>query len=391
MCRLSQFESESEMLFPPRTQLQIVAVVGHDGVATLKPVVDDNGVAVVTLKPALFQDISTVEEVKSARKEGLRQLTSSLMWDLRTEADRVKELTPALVQRIDQLEHHLLAKYGKSEPGWYNENLKHKQALQGLVHEATEAKKTIRDASSPLCSRLAAFGEPKVAPVAEPKVAPVAACNPSRSFKACFQCLRGKSKPFKVEHNISSAAVPNTPSSAVSVLHSKYAQDPNFKGVRGKFGNDKMFVGGLEAIVGPMDVQYVRSMYNEHCMSSDADSGFTAWNAGHTIKTSPRDEWVFVVGKKELNLHCWTLIPAESVPLVLRALESGRNAKRLADLLDTLEARAANLSAAEVVALRLYTGPSIRTRPPLCLSSTSICECTRVSVFHDMLLTCPTW
>ena len=79
MCRLSQFEGEAEMLFPPRTQLQIVPVVGDDGVATLKPVVGDDVVAVVMLKPAVFQNISTFEELKSDRKEGLRQLTSSLM------------------------------------------------------------------------------------------------------------------------------------------------------------------------------------------------------------------------------------------------------------------------------------------------------------------------
>jgi hypothetical protein len=91
----------------------------------------------------------------------------------------------------------------------------------------------------------------------------------------------------------------------------------------------------------------------------------TAWNAGHTIKTTPRDEWLFVVGKRGLNLCSWTFVPAESVPLVVRAIESGRNAKRLTDLLDTLEARVANLSAAEVVALRLYSGPSILTPPAL--------------------------
>jgi hypothetical protein len=376
MCRLSQFEGEAEMLFPPRTQLQIVAVVGDDGVATLKPVVGDNGVAVVTLKPALFQDISTVEEVKSARKEGLRQLTSSLMWDLRTEADRDKELTAALVQRIHQLEQKLLKKYCTADTGWYNENLKYKQAFQGLVHEATEAKKTIRDASSPLCKGLAAGVEPTVGLAAgvEPTVTPVATSNLLRSFKACFQCLLpGTSKPFKVKHNMAS--------SPVSLLHSKYTQDPNFKGVRGKFGNGKMFLDGLEGIVGPMDVQFVRSMYNEHCVSADAGSDLTAWNAGHTIKTTPRDEWLFVVGKKGLNLRSWTFIPAESVPLVLRALQSGRNAKRLTDLLDTLEARAANLSAAEVVALRLYTGPTILT-PPLCLLL--LCRCTCASVLHDM-------
>jgi hypothetical protein len=442
MCRLSQFESESEMLFPPRTHLQIVAVVGDDGVATLKPVVGKDGVAVVTLKPTLFQDILTVEEVKSARKEGLRQLTSSLMWDLRTEADRDKEFTPALVQRIDQLEHHLLDKYCKSEAGWYNENLKYRQAFQGLVHEATDAKKTIRDASSPFGKGLAAFGEPMVASAATKEghigygntlvpntvvqvlydytpteagglslrkgematlvemkeqgwcvlrtaagmkgyfpqsyLAPAAPAAPVVAMQA-KPPAPGTAAPVK--HSVASSAGSSAQvrnSSEVSVLHSKYTQDPHFKGVRGKFGNDRMFVDGLEGIVGPMDVQFVRSMYNEHCMSSDADSGFKAYNAGHEIKSTPREEWVFVVGKKGLNLRSWTFVPAESVPLVMRALESGRNAKLLADLLNTLEARAANLSAAEVVALRLYTGPSILLPPPVCLSSISICECTCV-------------
>jgi len=431
MCRVSQFEGESEMLFPPRTQLQIVPVVGDKGVATLKPVVGDNGVAVVTLKPTLFQDILTVEEVKSARKEGLRQLTSSLMWDLRTEADRDKELTPALVQRIDQLEHHLLDKYCKEEPGWYNENLKYKQAFQALVHEATDAKKTIRDASSPLGKGLAAFGEPTVAPVATkddhigygntlvPNTVVQVLYDYTPTESGGLSLRKGEMTTLVEMHEqgwcvlrtaagmkgyfpqsylapsapaapvVAMQAKPPAPgtgaavkqsvaslaglsaqvrsSSEVSVLHSKYTQDPNFEGVRGKFGRDKMFVDGLEGIVGPMDIQYARSMYNEHCMSANSDSGFTAWNAGHTIKTTPRDEWVFVVGKKGLDLRCWTFIPAESLPLLLRALESGRNAKRLADLLNTLEARAANLSAAEVVALRLYTGPSILTPPPLCL------------------------
>ena len=421
------------MLFPPRTQLQIVPVAGDDGVATLKPVVGKDGVAVVTLKPTLFQDISTVEEVTSARKEGLRQLTSSLMWDLRTEADRDKELTPALVQRIDQLEHHLLAKYCKEEAGWYNENLKYKQAFQGLVHEATEAKKTIRDASSPLARRakeehmegmtykvatkddhieygntlvpntvaqvlhdhtsteagVLSLRKGETATLVEMKEQGWCVLRTAAGMKGYFPqsylapapaapVVAMQAKPpasgtsAPVKQSVASSAGSSAQvesSSEVSVLHSKYTQDPKFKGVRGKFGNDRMFVDGLEGIVGPMDIQYVRSMYNEHCLSSDADSVLTAWNAGHTIKTTPRDEWAFVVGEKGLDLRCWTLIPAESVPRVLRALESGRNAKRLADLLNTLEARAANLSAAEVVALRLYTGPSILTPPP-------------VSIFH---------
>ena len=275
MFRLSEFEGEAEMLFPPRTQLQIVAVVGDDGVATLKPVVGDDGVAVVTLKPAVFQNISTFDELKSERKEGLRQLTSSLMWDLRNEADREKELTPALVQRIHQLEQKLLTKYCKLDTGWYSENLKYKQAFQGLMREASEARKPIRDADSPLCKDLSADGGPTVAPVA------------TKHNMACSVA------PVATKHNMACSAGSSaqvSSSNEVSVLHSKYTQDPNFKGVRGKYGSDRLFVDGLESIVGPMDVQYVRAMFNEHSVSTDAHVAFTAWNAGHTIKTTPHDE-----------------------------------------------------------------------------------------------------
>ena len=56
MCRLSQFERESEMLFPPRTQLQIVGSV-----------VGDDGVAVVTLKPAYPRTSRRGADVSSER------------------------------------------------------------------------------------------------------------------------------------------------------------------------------------------------------------------------------------------------------------------------------------------------------------------------------------
>jgi len=44
MFRLSPFESESGMLFPTRTQLQIVPVDGDHGVTTLKKVFRNDGV-----------------------------------------------------------------------------------------------------------------------------------------------------------------------------------------------------------------------------------------------------------------------------------------------------------------------------------------------------------
>ena len=36
-----------------------------------------------------------------------------------------------------------------------------------------------------------------------------------------------------------------------------------------------------------MHVQYIRAMYNEHMLGAEASEGFTAWNAGHKIETTP--------------------------------------------------------------------------------------------------------
>lgn len=55
---ISQFAGESEMLFPPRTHLQVIG----------EPVLGADGVSVVTLRPTLFQKVRTVEEVEASRK-----------------------------------------------------------------------------------------------------------------------------------------------------------------------------------------------------------------------------------------------------------------------------------------------------------------------------------
>jgi hypothetical protein len=351
---LSQFAGEAEMLFPPRTHLQLV-----------DSVLGDDGVAVVTLRPTTVQNISIMEEVMSSRKEGLQQLASSLTWDLRNEADRDNEFTPEFAQRIDQLEKGLASKYCKQDDAWYSNNIKYKQAFQGLVHEVIEARKHIRDITSALCKGLAnGSGQVDEVCVATEDMAPSSANSSTQVMSS---------------------------SSEVSELHSKFIQDPNFKGVRGTFGSDRLFAAGLDAVVGPMDGHYVRAMFNEHNTAADAHSGLTAWNAGHKIVTTPQDEWLFVVGREGLDRGTWTLNPAQSVPHVLRELEAGRNAKRLADLLDTPEAQEAGLLAAEVVALRLYTGPSMLTPPPpppsprLLLVSvcTSICACNCVILQHE--------
>ena len=146
------------------------------------------------------------------------------------------------------------------------------------------------------------------------------------------------------------------PSSDVSALHSKFTQDPNFRGVRGKFGTDQLFSAGIEAIVGPMEVKWIRAMFNEHCLVANAQEVFTAWNAGNVIHTTSTREWLFVVGTLGLDRTSWTFDLALAEPVVDGMMVAGRNSKRLADLMQTSDAQRAGLLIEEVVAVRLYTG-----------------------------------
>jgi len=111
-----------------------------------------------------------------------------------------------------------------------------------------------------------------------------------------------------------------------------------------------------------MHVQYIRAMYNEHMLVAEASEGFTALNAGHKIETTPEREWGFVVGTHGLDRSTWTFDVAGAQPVVEAGmLVDGRNAKELAALLQSPQVKRAGVSAAEVVALRLYTGdPSSR-------------------------------
>jgi len=147
--------------------------------------------------------------------------------------------------------------------------------------------------------------------------------------------------------------------SEVSALHSKFTQDPNFKGVRGKFAADELFAAGIDGIVGPLDVQYIRAMYNEHCLVSGASQSFTTFEGlGCPMETTPEREWLFVVGSAGLDRKTWTFDIAGAEPVVEQGMMvQGRNAKKLAALLDSPKAKRAALSAAEVVALRLWSGP----------------------------------
>jgi hypothetical protein len=297
-----------------------------------KPCRGDDGVSVVTLWPTAFQKIRTIDEVEKARREEMKQLASSLVWDIRNAAAQDGELDSALAQRLDALEQKLLAEHCHQEPEFYNDNRRYKGQFQLLLREAATAREQVRDSSSLLSRSLAQQQQQAQASVQDGSNV----CAP----------------PPVPAHHVSGST------SEVSALHSKFTQDPNFKGVRGKFAADELFAAGIDGIVGPLDVQYIRAMYNEHCLNAEASKQFTAWNAGHEIKTTPEREWLFVVGRDGLDKSSWTFDVERAEPVVEEGMMvEGRNAEKLAALLRSPEVERSHVTVAEVVALRLYTGP----------------------------------
>ena len=285
--------------------------------------------SVVTLWPTAFQKIRTIEEVEKARREEMKQLASSLVWDIRNAAAQDGKLDSALAQRLDALEQKLLADHCRQEPEFYNDNLRYKSQFQLLLREAATAREQVRDSSSLLSRSLAQQAQASVQDGSN-------VCAP----------------PAVPAHHVSGST------SEVSALHSKFTQDPNFKGVRGKFAADELFAAGIDGIVGPLDVQYIRAMFNEHCLNAEASKQFTAWNAGHEIKTTPEREWLFVVGRDGLDKSSWKFDVERAEPVVEEGMMvEGRNAEKLAALLRSPEVERSHVTVAEIVALRLYTGP----------------------------------
>ena len=288
----------------------------------------------VTLWPTVFQKIRTIEEVEKARREEMKQLASSLVWDIRNAAAQDGKLDSALAQRLDALEQKLLADHCQYEPEFYNDNARYKGQFQQLLREAATAREQVLDRTSFLSRSLAQQQQQ-----AQACTAPAAHSN------VC-------APPPVPAHHVSGST------SEVSALHSKFTQDPNFKGVRGKFAADELFAAGIDGIVGPLDVQYIRAMFNEHCLNAEASKQFTAWNAGHEIKTTPEREWLFVVGRDGLDKSSWTFDVERAEPVVEEGMMvEGRNAEKLAALLRSPEVERSKVTVAEVVALRLYTGP----------------------------------
>ena len=134
-------------------------------------------------------------------------------------------------------------------------------------------------------------------------------------------------------------------------------QDPS-QSFRANLGSDDEFVGGIQGKLGKMGLEYVKDMYLEHNCTHDAKREFTANNAGHVLKTTAKREWEFVVGSHGVDLVKWTFDLEHAEPAyTAEDMVEGRNATPLRELMLLLLVKKAGLRVAEVVAIRLYTGP----------------------------------
>ena len=110
-----------------------------------------------------------------------------------------------------------------------------------------------------------------------------------------------------------------------------------------------------------MDVRACKAMMAEHTMSEDSEVEFFAPNT--QLWTTPRQEWRFVVGIGGYVDDGGTLFEGSTRDEKFSQVE-GRNAHPLEHLMSSKQAQDAKLTLAELVALRLYTGPMVGTLLP---------------------------
>ena len=110
-----------------------------------------------------------------------------------------------------------------------------------------------------------------------------------------------------------------------------------------------------------MDVQASKAMMAEHTMSEDSDVEFFASNT--QLSTTPRQEWLFVVGIGGYVDDAGNLFEGSTRDEKASQVK-GRNAHPLTQLMSSTQAQDAKLTLAELVALRLYTGPMVGTLQP---------------------------
>eukprot|EP00960_Hanusia_phi_P029553 748018-Hanusia_phi.AAC.1 len=117
-------------------------------------------------------------------------------------------------------------------------------------------------------------------------------------------------------------------------------------GVTMVYANLSEFHKGLESAIGLPNPRHAAGMRDEHCSRADSKQLFTASNYG--ISSTPQQEWEYVVSPEEGKEY-----PGE----LTAGAEHGRTRQRIEDLLKKDKIVKAQLSAEELIGLRLYTGP----------------------------------
>ena len=145
-------------------------------------------------------------------------------------------------------------------------------------------------------------------------------------------------------------------------LHERYVQAR--EGFELQYGSLHSFYGGMQAIVGPPHPRVREQMEREHVEMVDSDEPFTAGNYG--VTTTSRTEFWFVAdpdrGLRELGLVEYPSEDASKLtgrarPRVSRPLSSFGDEVLERNGLLTAE-RQAPLEELELLAARLYTGPT---------------------------------
>ena len=156
------------------------------------------------------------------------------------------------------------------------------------------------------------------------------------------------------------------PQQAVAQRHAKLCMDPRVLVRKGKLGGINLFDGRLEDHTGHADVNRLRGIFSEHCLSPDSDDEFTPPN-NPELRCTPKRELDFVIGKDGMDLKTFEVKVDARPTYDASSLVNERNVQPIAELMKKKEAKRAGLHIAETVALRLYTGKKpIGWRVSLC-------------------------
>ncbi len=129
---LSQFEEEQEYCLPPLTHLQLVGtprLEDHQG----------QQLSILRMRLTVNQRSKTVEQAECARRDFLKHLASSLLWDVRHWAKR-QELLVRLAREIEDMRTALQAVVAEIVPSELNDN-EHFCEVFGRVIEVSEEKR----------------------------------------------------------------------------------------------------------------------------------------------------------------------------------------------------------------------------------------------------------